>query len=613
MNRLRIAALIAAGMALGGSARAQVSITAEVDKNVVALNDQVALTVTISGPASSLPQPQLPQLPDFSVYSSNTSQSFSFVNGQVSSSNQYMYVLVPHRPGQGTIPPISLTYNGQTVRTAPIQIEVSPAGAGAASTPQAAAQAPPGKVAQPQAAAQPDLFVTADVDKRRAYVNQQVLLTVKFYTAVSLLGNPQYKAPSTSGFLTEDLPPERHGTVVLHGRNYYFSEIKTALFPTQAGRLTIGAATVAAEVERQAALDPFSSGFVEQFFNQGLSQAEERDLRSQPIIVDVLPLPAQGKTAQFSGAVGRFSLTDSTDRSSAKVGDAVTLSVTIKGEGNLKAIAAPALPPMPDFRSYDTVGATSLDKSGGVVAGSKVFKTVLVPRVSGRLSIPPMTFDYFDPSRRAYVRARTAPIGLSVAPGEAGGGGINFAQTGAAAPAPGLAEVSQDIRYLHTAADRSPVDAFLAALAAARGLNVLPFLVFGASLGSSQYERLRNLDPRRRRRRAALKSALKRVEQAQTQAQQRQAAALMSEALNHYLADKLDVPALGLTLKRALESLRQERPALPEELAGRLREVWQDLDALQFAPPGPDGAAAGGQDAERLRGLLASLDKEIGP
>src|SRR5579883_2880555 len=140
--------LLAVTMLSCAAARAQVQVTADVDKNVVALNDQVALTVTVTGPATSLPEPKLPELPNFSVYSANTSQSFSFVNGQVSSSNQYTYVLVPHFTGKGTIGPISVTYNGQTAQTQPIEIQVGAPGAGGQTPvsphvrPSAPAQAP---------------------------------------------------------------------------------------------------------------------------------------------------------------------------------------------------------------------------------------------------------------------------------------------------------------------------------------------------------------------------------------------------------------------------------------------------------------------------------------
>ena len=114
-------ALCPASQALG-----QISITAEVNKTQVALDDQVVLSVTISGAQASLPNPQLPPLPNFSVYSSGSSQNISFVNGRVSSSVAHTFVLVPRAVGKGLIPPITVSAKGVTAHTEPIEVQVLP-------------------------------------------------------------------------------------------------------------------------------------------------------------------------------------------------------------------------------------------------------------------------------------------------------------------------------------------------------------------------------------------------------------------------------------------------------------------------------------------------------
>ena len=75
------------------------------------------------------------------------------------------------------------------------------------------------------------------------YVNEQITLTFKFYTKVNLLSQPQYSPPDTTGFITEDLPPQRNYYTIIDGERYYVSEIKTALFPTTSGKFVIGPAT----------------------------------------------------------------------------------------------------------------------------------------------------------------------------------------------------------------------------------------------------------------------------------------------------------------------------------------------------------------------------------
>ncbi|MCX5789266.1 MAG: BatD family protein [Elusimicrobia bacterium] len=89
------------------------SITADVDHSVAALNEQIVMSVTVTGSRTDLPDPELPSMPNMSVYSSGRSQNISFVNGQVSSSIIYTYVLVPRFVGKADIPPIGITVDGR--------------------------------------------------------------------------------------------------------------------------------------------------------------------------------------------------------------------------------------------------------------------------------------------------------------------------------------------------------------------------------------------------------------------------------------------------------------------------------------------------------------------
>lgn len=599
---LWLAACAAATRASG----AELMISAQADKTVVALNDQIVLEVSVAGSHASLPDPQMPPLANFSVYSSGKNQSISFINGNISSTVIYTYVLVPHFVGKGVIPPISLTYEGKTAKTDPIEIQVQPPSGGASAPPPAKNPRRPAQASAPANRA-PDIFVAAEVDKKQAYVNEQVNLTVKFYTSVTLLGNPQYNAPKISGFISEDLPPERHGNVALHGRNYYFSEVKTALFPAQAGKLAIGAATVRCQIQQNIAIDPFASDFFQKFFAQGAVTAQNRDFSSDPLLLTAEPLPEAGKPANFSGAVGAYSITAAVDRSAAKVGDALNLTVTVSGTGNLKAVGDPKLPDLPSFRVYDSVSSMNLDKKNDLVTGSKVFKTVIVPRVSGSLTIPSITFSYFDPSKKSYMRASTLPISLNIAPGE--GGTASAAASGpAAGPAPqGLTSVNEDIRYLKPKHGGSPFSKLLEAAAEAGPIHSVPFLVFAGALVFAQYKERGASDKKGSRFKNASRAAASRIRQAgQLPSDDPRKVALLSDALTNYIADKLDLTASGLTLRRAQELLRLRQPSFGEAQMQNLKDIWDELDLLRFAP-----SQARQGDLERLQALLSQLIKEF--
>jgi len=151
------ALLLGALSAMLGLGWGQVSISADVDKTQVALNDQLVLAVTVTGPEASLPDPDIPSMPNFSIYSSGRNQNITFVNGRVSSSITFTYVLEPRAAGKGVIPPITMSYKGQQAKTQPIEIQVyqpgTPAPAPQAGRPTRGRPAPsPGRAApQPDA------------------------------------------------------------------------------------------------------------------------------------------------------------------------------------------------------------------------------------------------------------------------------------------------------------------------------------------------------------------------------------------------------------------------------------------------------------------------------
>ncbi len=587
--------------ALAASARAQVTINAEVSKTEVSSDEQLTLAVTVAGPDSNLPEPHIPPLNDLSVYDSGRSQSLSIVNGQVSSSIVYTYVAIPRKTGKLVVPPISVTYQGRTVQTQPIDIMVRK---GAPVAPGSPGRQAPGSAAAPSARGGKEFFVSADVDKKKAYVNEQLTLSVHVCTAADLLQGPQYDPPSLSGFLAEDLPPpERQANMTVRGRPYHCWEIKTALFPAQAGRLTVGAAR--AQVVLVPRLDDMSGDIFQRFFQQGAGGRAVED-RSEPIVIAAEPLPEAGKPAGFSGSVGQYFLSAAVDRTRVKAGEAVNLTLTVTGQGNLKTVGAPTLPDLPSLRVFDTVSSLSLDKRGDVVRGAKVFKTVLVPKVSGPVAIPPIRLDFFDPAARAYRHAESAPIRLEVAPGEGG-----ETASGPAASTPrGVTAVSQDLRYLMAAPRRGTLTAALEALASAGWLNAAPFLVFFGAFGWTEWKRREGLDPAGARARSARRAAQERLRQArQVAADPGASAARLSEAFTGYLADKLGQPASGLTLKRAQELLRQRRPDAPAELLDQVKELWDELDMRRFAPTAAGESAVA--VADRVDALLERLDKEV--
>jgi len=97
------------------------TFTASVDKNPVGMGDQFTLSLVLTsagmGAGKNL---QLPDLGRFRVMSGpNQSQSMQFINGAVSSSLTYSYVLQPKEIGKFTIGAASIEVGGKVYTTAP--------------------------------------------------------------------------------------------------------------------------------------------------------------------------------------------------------------------------------------------------------------------------------------------------------------------------------------------------------------------------------------------------------------------------------------------------------------------------------------------------------------
>lgn len=123
-----------------------------------------------------------------------------------------------------------------------------------------------------------------------------------------------------------------------------------------------------------------------------------------PLVLTVLPLPLETQPADFSGAVGRFTLTVDAAPREVAVGDLVTLSMQVSGDGALTGFSSPLLASNTAFRVYEA------KEVQGAPAGSRRFEQIVIPLSSNAVVTPDVRFVSFDPNAARYVTA--------VAPGQ---------------------------------------------------------------------------------------------------------------------------------------------------------------------------------------------------
>ncbi len=602
MKRVHLVACLLLATAV--AAAAELTVTATLNNNHISLGDQLVLMVAISGSGSATPKP--PLIPDVEVYESGKSQSMSIVNGSISSKVVHTYVLEPRKAGRFIVPPIEVS---GAASTDPITFSVdavnTPPSVPKAQVPVSSAS-PPAQNLGPRVAGSPDAFVTATLDKNKALVNEQVTLVVRFFTAVSLLGAPQYEAPKLTGLLSENIGAEGQGTTMIGGRSYTFSELKSALFPVQAGHATIGPAFVVVQLPRRG---PTGTGddFFDRFFS--MSAPDVRRLQTEPLSLQTEALPA-GAPADFSGIIGTLNIVASVDRTELKAGEALNLTVVVSGVGNIKSLPEPKRPDLSSVRFFDSESSVKIERLGDKVGGAKTFKTVVVPRVSGSLEIPALTVSYYDPIKKVYARAESKTIRLTVLPGDPNaarpvvGPGVSAR--------PGVTEVAADIRYLKTPSGRSSLGDALGNFGVPGPWHALPGVFFLTALLLDWRRRSLAANPHERRNRYARDTVERLLKQAEAQqpAERTQAVALLGEALTGYFADKFNQPVAGLTLKAVTHRLQNRKSAPTVDEVARLKSVWDELDLLRYAPGGA-GQAEVKRLSDEIRDLTLAFDKEL--
>jgi hypothetical protein len=585
-----------------------VAVRVTLEPTTVENGGQAVLTIAVEGKFRRSGSPELPPLPDFEIFESGTSQSFSFVGGQAHSSVTFHYVLSPRKEGSFRIEPIRYTVGDKVYTGNPVTLEVVAAGAGISPAPPASST-PPSSSSSGRSGATPSadesIFVSAVVDRDTVYVNQQVTWSLGYYTdgRVELLRSPNYSPPTAEGFWVEDLPPQSKYYRTLHGRQYLVSEIKRGYFPTAPGVYTIGEARVDIVIDnlnRRNAFDDFFSRARGGF-------GEPRTLKTERLPVVVLPLPSAGKPADFSGTVAsKLELSMSADKQVVQVGEPINVAIEIAGVGNMQTIASPKLADMPQFKTYESGSTSDSFKKDYIVSGRRKFDFVVVPQAEGTFTIPAVRTTYFDPEREVYLTAESAAIPVEVKPGtqEDGrkviyaGGGDDFEV------------INRDIRFihaapasLHAAADpfyRSPL--FLA-------MQVLPALALGASVVVERRRRRFQSDVGYARASRALREAGRKVADAERAFRAGHAEdgfGRVHAAVFGYFADKHNVPVAGLTRDDVDGFMRTAGAA--DDVASEVRAVIDACDAARYASGAAD-TTRGLEVATRARTALATLER----
>ncbi len=395
---------IHAGSALAG-------IQASVDRQEVPQDESVSLKITRTGDSDRPLNPRF-EAPDFEIVNQFQNSQFSsvYINGKFEnrSEESVTFILRPLKVGALRIRNIS--NSGEKASDITVQVvqeqlnrkQVSGDGGGLKGDAK-------------------NFFVRGEVNTSRVYKGEQVIVSFFLYRRTRAQVRDVLQYPSFQGFIREDLEmpilsnrPDFEA-VSLGGVPMERALLaRYAIYPIKEGKLKVDGFAVKVDyVPKNPATDEMLEDPVFQFFTQVTPRSGSS--RSDPILIDVQPLPEDGKGPLFTGGVGDFEVSAQLDSNRIQAHSPLNFKVSVKGKGNTSLVEFPKVNWPKGLRLYESQGKS---KSLGQGLSEKVFEVVVIPEVAGATEIPPVEFEFFSPESRTYVRRKTAAIPIQVAPGD---------------------------------------------------------------------------------------------------------------------------------------------------------------------------------------------------
>ena len=563
-----------------------INVEASAPSNV-AVGERFRVAFSVNTRPSSFNAPAFSGFRLISGPSQSTSSSVQIINGNMTQTQTttYTYVLEAIDEGRFTIGSAVVKYNNNEYRSKPVQVNVVK-GSAAPST------APPSQRQQQQqettGISSNDLYIRAYASNTNPYQGEQVIINYKIYTRVNVAQYSFEKIPSFQGFWTEEIDVgqgRQAQTEYINGVQYRVAEVRRIVaFPQRSGELTIEPLEIECVV--QIPSQRRRGSLIDEFFGGSMfGQYETRriPIRSNPVKLNVKPLPTQNRPAGFTGLVGSFDISAKLSPHELNVNDAANLTITISGNGNIRMIEEPAVQLPQNLDSFDPNVKDNIQRGMNGISGSREFDFLLIPRTGGDYKIPPVVLSYFDPSAGKYVSKQTSEFNLNVL-----GRGI-ASEDARTRGREDVSLLSDEIRFIFT----NPItlvskDRIFYASKQFYILLTIPIILFIALLIYRRRHIKLNSNQALVRNRKAQRIATRKLKTASIHLKNKEQTQFyeeISHALWGYVADKLNMPLSKLNKDNIDTSFREK--GLQDELASQFLQTLDECDFARFAPGDP--------------------------
>ncbi len=568
---------------------------------------QVVYTVNAKG--SDL---RVPDFAGFDVVAgpfSSTSSSVQFINGNMTSETtvRYTYTLLPTKEGSFNIPSATIVVDGSRYQSNALTIKVLPADK-VDDSQQQTSNRQPQSVPISQQITSENLFIRPIVSRTSVREQEPILLTYKIYTKVDLVNIVEPKFPELQGFLVQEIELPQTKQFALenyNGTNYNTITLRQyLLYPQRTGVLNIDKMTCTAvvRVRNQRQVRSIFDDFFDTY------QEVNKPLAASAVKINVEALPAP-KPADFCGGVGSFSVKSNINATELNANDAITITVKISGNGNMKMLQTPSLKFPADFETYEPKVTNDFTNTTSGVTGTKTIEYLAIPRHGGDYEIPETRFSYFDVASQTYKTLSIPAYQLKVNKGatsETSATVSNFTNQEQ------VRVLASDIRYIDTNDfELKSSEKTLAGSLKFWLSYLIPLIIAGLALWFFRKQARQNADLALMRNKKANKVARKRLKIAEKYLKTNDKAQFYDEVLKAlwgYLCDKLAMPLSELN-KENVSSKLSERAVNQEDIAAFIR-LLDDCEFARYAPSA-DERATMDHIFEKTLALIAKLEETI--
>ena len=544
------------------------SLKLSISKNPIAVGEQFRIDFIFEGDASNFRGPTLNGLRKLSGPNQSSSSSMQIINGKVSRSKTttYSYYVTALNEGSLTIGQASVTSKGQTFRSQAEKITVLKANP---------------KTQNTSFSISENVVLKSTINRSSIFQGEQIVVSYKLYSKINLADINLTMVPELNGFWKEEVEVNSNGKIeIIDGVRHKVWDIsRFILTPQKSGTLKIDpmAIDITIQVKNKRSNDPFGDPFG--FF--GSYQTIVEEVSSKSLTVNVKDLPP-GAPANFTGAVGQFTLSSQVDKTSLDANQAVNYKLILSGNGNLHLIDNITVSFPSNFEAYDPQKKDKTFTTNNGIGGKIEFEHLLIPRFKGEYIIEEQTFNLFDPKKNKYPTIFTSPITINVLKGQDGSESYYSSEDLKENSNLKLAPI--EIQTTLFTMDEKKNYSFLFTL-----LLLLPLLGLLAYVVFLMMDAKNKANPILRKYKKSLKIAQKRLKKAQNHLENSQKELFFEEiekSLWSYFSNKFNVNSADLSKDTIHDFFRKKKISI--DVSNHFTSIIEKCEFCRFAPASLD-------------------------